>query len=137
MILVNTTADETPFRGTLGYWSARWPVVVSVGPGAGDAILDQTGVVRVDSYETDYEASDGTSLSAPFVVGVAALIRALRPDLSADEVLEVLLRTATDLGAPGCDELYGCGLVSAFAAAQQVAPERFPRSPRRRAVGQR
>lgn len=139
MILVNTTQDETPFRGTLGYWSARWPVAVSVAPGNGAAILEQTGTVRVDSYVTDYEASDGTSLSAPFVAGVAALLRALRPDLAADELLDVLLRTAKDLGAPGCDELYGCGLVSAFAAAQEVAPERFVRvpKPRRRAAGGR
>ena len=139
MILVNTTADEMPFRGTLGYWSARWPVAVSVTPSGGAAILGHTGSVRVDSYVTDYEASDGTSLSAPFVVGVAALIRALRPDLSADDVLDVLVRTAKDLGAPGCDELYGCGLVSAFAAAQEVAPERFvyvPK-PKRRAAGRR
>jgi subtilisin family serine protease len=139
MILVNTTADELPFRGTLGYGSARTPVVVSVTPGNGAAILGHTGTVRVDSYVTDYEASDGTSLSAPFVAGVAALIRALRPDLTAGAVLDVLLRTAKDLGAPGCDELYGCGLVSAFAAAQEVAPERFVHvpKPKRRAAGPR
>jgi subtilisin family serine protease len=139
MIMVNTTPDETPFRGSLGYWSARWPVVVGVTPGNGAAILAHTGTVRVDSYVTDYEASDGTSLSAPFVAGVAALIRALRPDLSAGAVLDVLRRTAKDLGAPGCDQLYGCGLVSAFAAAQEVAPERFVHvpKPKRRAAGRR
>jgi subtilisin family serine protease len=139
MILVNTTGDGTPFRGTLGYGSARSPLAVGVTASNGAAILGHTGTVRVDSYVTDYETSDGTSLSAPFVVGVAALIRALRPDLSAGEVLEVLLRTAKDLGAPGCDELYGCGLVSAFAAAREVAPERFVRvpKPKRRAAGRR
>jgi serine protease len=139
MVIVNTTLDETPSRGTLGYWSARWPVVVSVAPSSGAAILAHTGTVRVDSYVTDYEASDGTSLAAPFVVGVAALIRALRPDLPAGEILAVLLRTAKDLGTPGRDDFYGFGLVSAFAAAQDVAPERFTHraQPRRRAVGRR
>jgi serine protease len=137
MILTNNTSDETPMRGTLGYASAVWPVMVSVAPGAGEAILGHTGAVRVDSYVTDYETSDGTSLSAPFVAGVAALLRALRPDLSAGAILEVLQRTARDLGAPGCDEIYGCGLVSAFAAAQQIAPERFVRGPRRRASAHR
>ena len=135
MVLVNNTSDDLPFRGTLGYRNARWPVGVSVTPNGGAAILGYTGTVRVDSYVTDYEASDGTSLSAPYVVGVAALVRALRPDLSAGEVLDVLLRTARDLGAPGCDELYGCGLVSALAAAREVAPERFTRHSRRRAIG--
>jgi subtilisin family serine protease len=139
MILVNTTPDETPFRGTLGYWSARWPVAVSVAPAAGAAILDYPGTVRVDSYLTDYEASDGTSLSAPYVAGIAALLRALRPDLTAGQILDVLRHTAQDLGTPGCDDLYGCGLVSAWSAAQEIAPERFTRDaqPRRRAVGRR
>jgi serine protease len=139
MIVVNTTEDETPFRGTLGYGSARTPLAVGVTAGNGATILGHTGTVRVDSYVTDYEASDGTSLSAPFVAGVAALVRALRSDLSAGEVVDVLLRTARDLGAPGCDEFYGCGLVSAFAAAQEVAPERFVHvaKPKRRAVGRR
>ena len=139
MIVVNTPGDEMPVRGSLGYGSARTPLAVGVTASTGAAILAHTGTLRVDSYVTDYEASDGTSLSAPFVAGVAALIRALRPDLTAGEVLDVLLRTAKDLGAPGCDALYGCGLVSAFAAAQEVAPERFvyvPK-PRRRAVGRR
>jgi serine protease len=137
MILASNAPDEMPMRGTLGFASARWPVMVSVTPSAGDAILTHTGGVRVDSYVTDYETSDGTSLSAPFVAGVAALIRSLRPDLPAGAILDVLQRTARDLGAPGCDEIYGCGLVSAFAAAQEVAPERFVRGPRRRAVSPR
>jgi len=89
----------------------------------------------VDSYITDYEAADGASMSAPHVAAVAALVRALRPDLSADEVVALLASTAADLGEPGRDPVYGYGLVDAYAAAAAAVPERMPAKPRRRGVG--
>ena len=38
----------------------------------------------VDSSVSDYDAADGASMSAPHVAAIAALVRALRPDLNAD-----------------------------------------------------
>jgi subtilisin family serine protease len=84
---------------------------------------------------TDYDASDGASLSAPHVAAIAALVIALRPDLSADEVLALIASTATDLGDAGRDPVYGYGLVNAFAAATAAVPERMPAKKRRRSVG--
>jgi hypothetical protein len=59
----------------------------------------------------------------------------LRPDLSADEVLALLAATATDLGDPGRDPVFGYGLVDAYAAAEAAVPERMPARKRRRSVG--
>jgi len=42
-----------------------------------------------------YEESDGTSMAAPMVSGVAALMMAYYPDLSATQVRDILLETAT------------------------------------------
>ncbi|MBR6676811.1 MAG: VCBS repeat-containing protein, partial [Clostridia bacterium] len=39
----------------------------------------------------NYGTTDGTSLSAPYVTGVAALIMSIRPDLSATEVKKLIL----------------------------------------------
>lgn len=64
----------------------------------------------------DYGAASGTSFAAPHVTGVAALVFSLRPDLTAWDVREILLRSAKDLGAPGFDLEYGYGLVDAGAA---------------------
>ncbi|KZE41216.1 S8 family serine peptidase [Microbacterium sp. T32] len=61
---------------------------------------------------------NGTSGAAPIVSGIAALVRAAHPDLSADNVLNRLIRTAKPAAgaAPGQDKLYGYGLVDAAAA---------------------
>ena len=58
----------------------------------------------------------GTSFAAPRVSGAAAAIIDRAPFLSATEVVEILLTTATDLGAPGVDEVYGHGLLNLSAA---------------------
>jgi len=62
----------------------------------------------------------GTSAAAPFISGAAALVRDLWPHLSAQQVVEILLRTATDLGDPGTDPIYGRGLLNIGAALQPV-----------------
>ena len=125
MIVVNNGLWDSPQRGSLGSAFVNWPVVVSVSANSGTLIRKAGGSLTIDSYVTDYDASDGTSLSAPLVAGVAALIRALRPDLSASEVIAVLSATARDLGEAGCDDTYGCGLIDAFAAGRAAAPYAF------------
>ena len=61
----------------------------------------------------------GSSAATPHIAGAAALIRELWPQLDATEVVDVLLDSATDLGAPGTDPIYGRGLLNIGAA---VAP---------------
>ena len=58
----------------------------------------------------------GTSASAPHVAGAVGLVRALWPQLSAAETVDIILSSATDLGAPGTDEIFGRGLLNIGAA---------------------
>ncbi len=58
----------------------------------------------------------GTSMAAPKVSGVAALIYAQNPGISPTEVVRILERTSEDLGAPGYDLTYGWGMVNAYRA---------------------
>jgi type VII secretion-associated serine protease mycosin len=67
-------------------------------------------------------AGDGTSNSTAIVSGVAALVRARYPELRAPDVVNRLIRTAVDKGAPGRDEIYGYGLVDAAAAVTANVP---------------
>jgi thermitase len=60
-----------------------------------------------------YTYFSGTSMAAPFVSGVAALIKAVNPNLSPATVTDIIRRSATDLGVPGFDDYYGYGLVNA------------------------
>lgn len=64
---------------------------------------------------------EGSSMSAPQVAGVAALLRARHPDWTPAQLREMLRRTAKDIAAKGWDRNTGYGLVRADAA---VASER-------------
>lgn len=75
-----------------------------------------------DKYEVEHGTSDSTAL----VSGVAALIRAKYPDMSAAEVVDRLTRTAVDRGPKGRDEQYGYGQLDAIAAL--TAPRTPPSS---------
>lgn len=70
-----------------------------------------------------YVITSGTSVSTAIISGSAALLMQAFPNLSADEVAEILFTTATDLGEPGVDVIYGNGLVNleeAFRAQGQL-----------------
>ncbi|WP_408955169.1 S8 family peptidase [Natroniella sp. ANB-PHB2] len=70
--------------------------------------------------DNQYGYSHGTSMAAPHVAGVAALLLAEEPDLTPDQIKERLKTTAQDLGAEdvgrGWDFKYGYGLINAHAA---------------------
>src|SRR5690606_9640468 len=78
-----------------------------------------------------YAYMQGTSMAAPHVSGVAALMRALDPDLSTSEALAALRSSATPLGDDACEAdgvpdraLYGfdcgAGLIDARLALEAV-----------------
>ena len=63
-----------------------------------------------------YQLMSGTSFSAAFVSGIAALVLERSPALKPAEVRKVLTGTARDLGTPGRDDLFGAGEADALAA---------------------
>lgn len=70
-----------------------------------------------------YQMTSGTSFSAAFVSGVAALILARNPALRSEELRAILMKTAHDLGSPGRDDLFGAGEADAYAAVQAVTAQ--------------
>lgn len=75
------------------------------------------GVQAINQQDMPFQWS-GTSFSAPVVSGAIALLAQAFPTLTAAQIIDLLLRTATDLGAPGVDPIYGHGevnLAKAFA----------------------
>ena len=74
-----------------------------------------------------YQVTSGTSFSAAYVSGVAALMLERNPELKADELLAILMQTARDLGSPGRDDQFGAGEADAFAAtAAAIAGSAMP-----------
>jgi hypothetical protein len=55
---------------------------------------------------------NGTSFSAPTIVGAAALLAGAFPNLTGAQIVELLLKTADDAGAPGTDPIYGRGILN-------------------------
>jgi len=82
-----------------------------------------------------YQMTSGTSFSAAYVSGIAALLLERNPALKPNEVRAILTSTARDLGAPGKDDLFGYGEADAFAAttaatkASSVPMATAPRKP--------
>jgi subtilisin family serine protease len=60
-----------------------------------------------------YTYYSGTSMAAPFVSGVVALIKSVNPALSPEAVTDIIHRSATHLGTPGFNKYFGYGLLNA------------------------
>ncbi len=73
-----------------------------------------------------YGYKSGTSMSTPCVSGVAALLFAAKPSLTAAEVKQILQDTATDLYTDGFDRQSGYGMVNAKAALANAVPNAAP-----------
>ena len=77
------------------------------------------GAERSCSSVDGYESDAGTSMAAPFVTGVAALLAS--QGLKNNEIADCLLATTDDLGPPGRDPVYGFGRVNALKAVSSCA----------------
>jgi subtilisin family serine protease len=61
-----------------------------------------------------YATISGTSMAAPHVSGVLALLLGAQPTASKEQILAALYTKAIDLGAAGKDNYYGHGLLNAY-----------------------
>lgn len=133
MLVVAATGNY----GNRVYWPAAYPETLAV---AATDFMDQRAPFSNQGPETDvaapgvsilstftgnsYELSDGTSMAAPHVTGLAALIWSLRPDLGRDEVVALILETAIDTNReslPGKDPALGHGRIDPVAALRIAA----------------
>lgn len=77
--------------------------------------LAAPGVDILSTYAGDgYSYSTGTSGSAAFVSGLAALIWSRNPNLSYGQVRQLIEHYADDLGPVGVDQFFGHGRINAF-----------------------
>ncbi len=91
------------------------------GDGFGDGVLSLMGIETDGAIDFTLSFQHGTSMSAPHVAGVVALMKSRNAALSVDEVLEILTETAIDVGAVGPDNMFGAGVLNAAGAVNEAA----------------
>ncbi|QAY86276.1 autotransporter serine protease [Pseudomonas arsenicoxydans] len=91
------------------------------------------GGTNADNLTVGYANKNGTSMAAPHVAGAVAVLMERFPYMTGAQVASVLRTTATDMGAPGVDALYGWGMINlrkgidgpAMLVTEQDIPEEF------------
>ena len=90
------------------------------GPGIGISAPGKSVLFADPTFDAGdgYGLQSGTSYSAALVSGAAALAWSIDPNLTPDQVQNLLYSTATDLGPTGWDETYGWGILNVGAVAE-------------------
>ena len=73
------------------------------------------GKVPSGPDDNSYSGFSGTSAAAPSVSGALAVLKSAAPEMPMTAIRAILLTTATDIGDPGIDDVYGWGFVNIYA----------------------
>lgn len=113
--------------GGVAAFSIRGPWVSVAAPGTEIASLDPSGEKRLVNIMFEGSKAipmQGTSFAAPYVTGLAVLVRQMYPHLTARQVMDRITRTAQHPGAQdGHDQFIGYGVIDPMAALTATLPE--------------
>ncbi len=113
--------------GAINPHDSSWPIAGFSSRGPSHCTPDGSAAIKpeisapgVDTRSAmpggGYGEMDGTSMASPHVNGVIALMRQANPDLSPEQVKDIIFATAYDLGSTGEDNNYGWGMIDAYDA---------------------
>lgn len=99
---------------------SSWGVDVGV-TAPGVAILSTTPTYPIQGILPNYDAFQGTSMASPFVAGLAVMLKAIYPQLSNMEIVQLIQRSARPIEATvkEWDAFFGYGLIDASNAADR------------------
>jgi serine protease len=108
----------TDREGQRAWYSNFGPAVALMAPGGDMRVVGHDGepngiLSAVYDGTSTWERQEGTSMAAPHVAGVAALLRAVDPDITPAEVAAVLRSTAAPMSASDCNGRSPAGLLAA------------------------
>jgi subtilisin family serine protease len=102
-------------RGPSAFDNSIYPAVVA--PGDSIRTTDLTGG---GNFLNSYANASGTSLAAPHVAGVMALLLSMNRQLTVTEMENAITSSSLDLGTAGPDNSYGNGRLDAIQAAESL-----------------
>lgn len=73
-----------------------------------------------------YAALSGTSMASPHAAAMAGLIRSMNPELTNQEVMDIMTTYTIDLGNRGRDKYYGNGQIDIFEALNAAGSSQTP-----------
>ena len=130
----NERAPYSNFGSTLDVVAPGGDLRADVdGDGYSDGVLSTVADDGAGAIKPNHRRLQGTSMAAPHVAGVVALMLAANPDLTPEDVNRLIAGTHADpaaepithdWGDPGRDDIFGHGLIDAYravAVAQAVA----------------
>ena len=136
VVVVACTGNASASESSGVWYPAREPGVIAVagmersgdtlwsgsitGP---ETVVTAPATQLVGARPAGYWRVQGTSFAAPMVSATAALIRSRWPTMSAGDVVNRIVRTATNRGAPGRDNVYGFGMVNPTGALTANVPQ--------------
>ncbi|HKB64383.1 MAG TPA: S8 family serine peptidase [Pyrinomonadaceae bacterium] len=111
-----TSAADNPYVLTVGSTDAN-DLLASFSNTGNNVDISSPGTnIRTTAKGGGYVSTAGTSVSAPLVAGVAALVMSINPNLTPTQIQNVLKQSADDLGSSGWDTSYGWGRLNAARA---------------------
>jgi subtilisin family serine protease len=93
--------------------TGRWIAVTAPGVGIVSTFPTYSVTLSRAGFTPGYTTMDGTSMAAPFVSGLAALIKSQAMRQTPAQVKTAITKAAKDLGAKGFDESTGYGRIVA------------------------
>lgn len=126
-IIFNNSSDDNDLAWTLSEPSTAHVPAIGITQSEGMALRSRAGqTVQLSFSPRLFGLNTGTSMASPHVAGVVALMRALHPGATPQQLRRLTLDAAADLGDSGYDLTHGWGLADAEHASV-LDPVRRPR----------
>ena len=109
--------------GSIASYSNRCGVAAGWCIGAPGGDDDQGILSSVVGGGTESADWAGTSMAAPHVTGAVAIGMEMFPKADPRDIVQLVLRTATDIGEPGVDNVYGWGFLNLGNLVSTAEPE--------------
>jgi len=114
-VIAVAAADASGAPASFSNWGSRIDIAA---PGVDVVSARAAGTSRGPAVGEGHVRLSGTSMSAPQVAGVAALVLARHPEYSTEQVRQAIRVSAVDIGRPGFDDESGYGRVDARRAVE-------------------